>query len=472
MPWALAGFAVAVWIVYDFLRYRNFLTAGYDLGIFDQAVQAYARFQVPEVPLKGLHYNLLGDHFHPIVASLAPLYWIWSDPRMLLIAQAVLLGVSAYPVWRFVRRRFGAGVSAAVTAAYLFSWPILGMVNFDFHEVAFGVPIMAFLIDALDRRSYAWVIALSCLLLLVREDMGILVLMVAIVVALRRRWLVAGVLAVIGVGGYLLTTEVLIPAAASSGVFAYWTYDVLGPDLPSALRTIVTHPLDAARAFFTPWVKTITLLWAFGLTTLLLALASPYALITLPIFAERFFSSREALWTTDFHYTGILAPVLFMGGVDTLDRLVRRFDLSPRWPRAFAAVVLAIPVVGSFLFLQIEYPLGALVTGQAWTPSARAESLARIVPMIPPGVCVAADDRAVPQLLHRNYVTNPGIPSPPPSYVILDMSQDATGYLGPTPQEFLAKSLADGYRVVAQDGTIVLLTAYVPVDPLCRTYSS
>ena len=57
------------------------------------------------MPLKAPGYNLLGDHFHPLIAVLAPLYWIWDDPRMLLLAQAALFAASMVPVARFAERR-------------------------------------------------------------------------------------------------------------------------------------------------------------------------------------------------------------------------------------------------------------------------------------------------------------------------------------------------------------------------------
>ncbi len=477
---------------YAVLRQHTYLTAGYDLGIFDQAIQAYAHFQAPEVPLKGLHYNLLGDHFHPIIAVLAPLYWVWDDPRMLLLAQAFLLALSVIPVWRFTRRRLERVPTVLVVVGYALCWPLQGMVDFDFHEVAFAVPILAFLIDVVDRYavkgapsargdggpaggdgrargSWAWVVGLCALLLLVREDMGALVLMVALIVLLRRRYLLAAVLAVLGVGGYLLATEWVIPTFAASGTFAYWTYDSLGPNLPAAALHVVRDPLGTLREFLTPVTKTYTLLWAFGATTLFLALFSPYVLLTLPIFAERFFSSREALWTTEFHYTGVLAPVLFLGAVDTVGRLRARWPALRRWVLPWAALVAAIPLVGS-LALQTQFPVGRLVTGEAWQQTPRSESLARVLPLIPDGVCVQADDRAVPQLTHRDYVTNPGMPGPPAGWVLLDLSQDETGYLGPDPHDYLRTATGEGFRVVARDGSIVLLHRDIPTDPLCAQY--
>lgn len=468
-PLVIAGAAFVVFATYAVLRQVTYLTAGYDLGIFDQAVTAYSRFRPPDVPLKGLDYNLLGDHFHPIIATLAPLYWIWSDPRTLLVAQSALLALSVWPVWRFTRRRLTHTQSVLATIGYAFCWPIQGMVDFDFHEVAFAVPILAFLIDALDRRSHRWVVALCALLLLVREDMGAVVVMVAVVLLLRREFRVALVTAALGVAGFLVTTEWLIPMFATSGTFAYWTYDALGPNLPAALAHVVRDPLDTLRVFFTPVTKTWTLLWAFGATTLFLALFSPYVLLTLPIFAERFFSSREALWTTEFHYTAVLAPVLFLGAVDTVGRVGDRWRVDTRWVTAWAAVLVAIPLVGSLL-LQTQFPLGRLVTGQAWQQTARSEALARLLPLVPDGVCVAADDRAVPQLTHRDYVTNPTIPSPPITWLVLDLDQQQTGYLGPEPNAYLRTALGEGFSVVARSASIVLLSRPGEPDPRCAAY--
>ena len=55
------------------------------------------------------------------------------------------------------------------------------MIDFDFHEVAFGVPLIALAIDALDRRADRSLLIYCGLLLLVREDMGALLVMLGII---------------------------------------------------------------------------------------------------------------------------------------------------------------------------------------------------------------------------------------------------------------------------------------------------
>ena len=221
--------AFAVYAVYAVSRYRQYLPAGYDLGIFDQAVRAYSRFRAPLVPLKGVGFDVLGDHFHPIIALLAPLYWIWDDPRVLLVAQAALIAVSAIPVWRFARRRWSGTVSTALAVGYVLGWPLQGMGDFDFHEIAFAVPLLAGLLDALDRRRDAELFVAGGLLLLVREDMGAVLLVVGLIRVFQRRPRWPGVvLAAVGALAFVVVVEVVIPAFAGGTGYQYWEYSVLG----------------------------------------------------------------------------------------------------------------------------------------------------------------------------------------------------------------------------------------------------
>ncbi|MDT4985470.1 MAG: hypothetical protein QOF95_2960, partial [Pseudonocardiales bacterium] len=102
---ALTVFCAACYLVTSFTVYAQYLGSGYDLGIFDQAVRAYAHFKAPITPLKAPNFNILGDHFHPILALFAPAYWIWDNPGVLLIGQDLLVAVSIPVVYRFTRRR-------------------------------------------------------------------------------------------------------------------------------------------------------------------------------------------------------------------------------------------------------------------------------------------------------------------------------------------------------------------------------
>src|SRR5438445_522232 len=80
--------------------------------------------------------NLVGNHFEPIVFVLAPLYWIWSDARALLLAQAVLLALGGIPIFLWARTQLGPAAAFPFQLAYLLFWGVLGGNLYDFHEVA------------------------------------------------------------------------------------------------------------------------------------------------------------------------------------------------------------------------------------------------------------------------------------------------------------------------------------------------
>jgi uncharacterized membrane protein len=455
--WTLSLAAFAVYSVTALLRHRQFGTAGYDLGIFDQAVRRYAHFQAPTVPLKGAGYNIFGDHFHPIIALAAPFYWISDDPRTLLMLQAGLIAASIPVVYRFARRRTGSRACLAVCFAYAASWAFQTMVNFSFHEVAWGVPILALAIDALDRQDDRQLLIFGALLLLVREDMGILLVLIGLLRLLRRpRWpgialLVAGVLM------YEITTTVILPHFSPNGQFAYWQYGpTLGPDLKSAVINAITKPWHVVQLFFAPWVKTRTLL-LLVVPLAFLPFRSRYSLLALPLLAQRFFepAERYRLWQPAYHYNALPWVILVFAVVDGAGRL----DLwsHQRVKAALCIFLVACPIVITASNRNVAV-LHDLFSGKLFTLDAEMKAQAATVAKVPRNVCVEADDRLAGHLTNRDYVSIPGTQDYPSDYIALDLSQDSVGGNdGPPPATIYNDALGRGYLVVFTDGSLRLL---------------
>ncbi len=474
--------AFVFYLVHSLLEQARFLTTGYDLGIFDQAVRAYAHFKTPLVPLKGSGYNIYGDHFHPIIAVIAPLYWVWDDPRSLLLAQAALIAASIPVVYRFTRRRAGEGLSLLIAAAYAFGWPVQGLIDFDFHEVAFATPLMALAIDALDRRDDRRLVLWCALLLLVREDMGLLVAILGVLRFLLGRRsgrprpnprLVLGLIAG-GIAVYVVTTSLIIPQFAPAG-FAYGKqFSQLGPSVPAAVLNIVTQPWHAVAVFFTPVVKLKTLAWML-LPLALLPLRSPYALLALPIFAERFFNSRHYLWTTTFHYNALPWLILVMAMVDGAQRLglfraERRAEIA-RW--VLAVVLAAFPVLLCVIGMKHHVvPVTHLRPGYANQPPTWEHDARAATAQIPADVCVAADNHIGPQLTRRDWVTVAQADTPDPDFYVIDMVAPDTGGNPPAPKpvEVLFQAHAAGYKIVFRSGSFLVLRApdYTGPSAQCR----
>ena len=128
------------------ILFRRFLASTFDLVIFDQGIRGYAHFRPPVSIARGVsdgqnaHFLLLADHWSPILALLAPLYWIHGSPATLLVAQGVLFALAIPLLWAYTAPA-GAGAAYLVSVAYALSLPVMAAVVFDFHEVAF-VPVL------------------------------------------------------------------------------------------------------------------------------------------------------------------------------------------------------------------------------------------------------------------------------------------------------------------------------------------
>src|SRR5258706_9232964 len=105
----LVAFLIALYILVFTLftveRYRRYNATGWDLGIFTQLTwnAAHGRFLQNTVAEQD---NMLGVHAPYITILLAPLFWLWADPKMLLVTQTVILGVGAWPIARLAGRHF------------------------------------------------------------------------------------------------------------------------------------------------------------------------------------------------------------------------------------------------------------------------------------------------------------------------------------------------------------------------------
>jgi uncharacterized membrane protein len=99
-PWAYAVAAATLLfvVVYGWLvleLHAGYSTQAFDFGIYDQGLWLLSRFEEPFITLRGLH--LLGDHASLIMIPLAPLFWVWDDPRALLL---ITVAASSRPLLR------------------------------------------------------------------------------------------------------------------------------------------------------------------------------------------------------------------------------------------------------------------------------------------------------------------------------------------------------------------------------------
>ncbi|MEU4728245.1 DUF2079 domain-containing protein [Streptomyces sp. NPDC023588] len=447
-PWVVAAGLFLVYLALSVTRFRRMDWASWDLGIFEQAIRAYAHLREPVADLKGPGANILGDHFSPVIALAAPVYRVFPGPVTLLAVQAALFALSAVPVTRAAGRLLGRARGLAVGVAYGLSWGIQRAVEFDFHEIAFAMPLLAFSLEAVLARRWRAALLWGLPLVLVKEDLGFTLAALAVVVAWRARttdrraaWTAlatAGAAAVFAV----LVFTVFIPAFAPAG-YGYW------------------DKIDGAGPFAGTGTKLATLAWVLIPTSGLLALRSPLLLVAAPTLGWRFLSGDDHYWSTDWHYSAVLMPVVALALVDAVDT-VRRGERP--WLRAYA-LQLPTAVLASALALSASnMPTAKLAQASTYEKPARVTAIERLLDRIPDGATVEADTTSLTRLTSRCRVLwIGGSKGVVPDWITLDNS---SRWAGEDPTDY-AHQLHPGqrYTLVGEAAGVVLMQRDAAAGP-------
>ncbi|MDS0133552.1 MULTISPECIES: DUF2079 domain-containing protein [unclassified Amycolatopsis] len=418
IPYVVAAVAFAGYAAWSLQRLRTFDASGFDLGIFEQAVRSYAHGHWPVSDLLGADWPTLGDHFHPILAVLAPFYLLWPSPGCLLVAQALLFALSAVPVTRCASRLLGARRGALVGAGYVLSWGLLSAVNFDFHEVCFAVPMLAFTAEHLLRERWRAAVWCALPLVLVKEDLPLTLAAVGVVLVLNRQRRLGWTVIVFGVATSALLFVVVLPALNPAGAYAHGSG---------------FNPFGGA-------IVKVSMLLALLAPTAFAALRSPLLLLAVPTLLWRLVSANDRYWGLGYHYSAVLMPIVFIAGVHGARRLTRWVPVC--------AVVAGLASLG----LQAAH-----LTDGVWTPAQRA-GIDAVLARIPDGATVLASNRLAPHLTSRCTVRFfDGVTNERPEWVVVAQPEQSW----PTTLATKAAALADlettGYLRVDGTDSVVLL---------------
>src|SRR5579875_923844 len=455
--WLIAGGVFACYTTISVFRYLRLDPTSWDLGIFTEYVSQYARLHAPVVDIRGAGFDLLGDHFHPIVALIAPFFRLFPSPITLLVAQALLAAVSVFPVSRAAADRLGARAGRAIGTAYGLSWGLQQLASYDFHEIAFAVPLLAFSLSALTRGRLRAAVAWALPLVLVKEDQGFTVAAIGLIIAFAYRKRAAGLfLAAWGTCWSLLEILVFIPALNPEHQYPYWSKG--GAISPVGGHFSVGGLLAQLAA--SPQVK-LTTLALILLPTALAALRSPLVLAAIPGLGLRFVSTDPSYWGTAWHYNATVMPIVFVAAVDGLARIRERrlaARLAAALDRHGAAAMLA--VCAALIF---QFPLSTLWQPQTYELGPHVAAAWAAMAKVPDGATVATDLDLLAPLAARtdtfwlgNFGSNPAT-----EYVVFDT---ASSDWQPPPRNVLGfvEGLSHGARyqqIFVRDGVYVFRRA-------------
>lgn len=331
-------------------RHLEFHTDAFDLGNMDQAVWNTLHGHPFRFTNRGADDfgppTRLSIHVEPILLPLSLLYLIHAGPETLLAAQTIALALGAIPLFALSLRRLPQlpFVGVGLVFAYLLSPFTVSEALWDFHAVTLATPLLLFALWALDSRRYRWFLAAAILAIATKEDVGLSVAVVALLLAVarpeKRRY---GLLVALGALLWVaICFKVILPhynVGVAGGNNYWYRYSWLGRTPLEALVNAITKPWIVLGYLLVPGrlgYLAIVLRSAGGLGLL----APPLLLAALPDLAVNLLSSHTEQYSGFFQYNAIILPYLLVAavyGAAALTRARQRAASEPDAQRLGAA---------------------------------------------------------------------------------------------------------------------------------------
>ena len=493
--WAVAAASFGAYFVISLFKLLQLTPSSYDLGIYTEFVKQLSQLHAPIDDALGAGFNLEGNHFQIAVGVIAPFFRLFPTPATLLFFQALFAAVSVFPVATAASSLTTRSTGRLIAFAYAFSWGLQQMIDFDFHEIALAVPLLAFSVSALVRRRPAAAIAWALPLVFVEESQGftvaaiggLLMASAAFPWVLRARPVPPGA----GAGGYervalwggvflvvwglfwsTFAITVIIPHFNPTHQYYFWKDGgAVGGGKPFSLSAVLVQ----AGGGWPTKAQTLVLLL---LPTAFAALGSPVALLALPSLLLRFISPNTAYWGTAFHYDATVMPILFIAAAEAIGRWRRSQALA--WPSgvppsaalSFAgrardllhlAQAAAVRHGGAMMAavavaLAFQFPLSDLWHGATYTLDAHVAAADAAMAVVPDGATVQTTLDLLAPLGARTdtfWIGNAG--NPVTQYIVFDGPDSGYSPAITNVPQFIAQLYpGDGYvAVFDRDGVYV-----------------
>ena len=379
------GLIYGFFSIWRHLRLESFI---FDLGVYDQQIWLISRFKLLYSSILGAH--AWGDHFTPSLVLISPLYWVWDNVVILLVFQALVAVLGAYPIYVLTRKRLKSEwMGLLMAVAYLGFFGVQNAVGFDFHPIVLAATGLAFMLWFYEERKWKWFFITVALVLGLQENFFLTIAAWGGFLVMQYRDFKRGLLlGVVGVVGFLLVVLVVIPGLGR----AEFTY------LPRHWENWTVR--DAAKMLIYPRSKVevvVATMAAFGG----LSLFSPAVWVFfLEEFLQRFLGTSIATrWSVGYQYNVILAPMAAWGAVLTMERFLKK--------RLWVGGVMII--AGMVVVQGLTHPALNVLLKRDFYNAGYMRVAGKVLAEIPDGASVAATNNLGAQLAHREgliFLTN------------------------------------------------------------------
>ncbi len=293
--------------------------------------------------------NYFSVHFVPLIYILAIPFKLIPLPETVIAFNVVVMISSAIPLYKLARRMNGSHTFALSVAALLLWYPTFQYITlYEFEMLRFSIPILLWMLFFFETRRTVLYLLFVVLAILVREEVGLTVGMFGIYAWLvqkrRREGLAAFVL---GFGGFVLITSVLMPAL-SGGEYTHvaaGAFFQFCNNPGEILWNAMSHPTITIRTIL--HLVKIANIFMLGLPLLFLPLAAPSVLVTVANIGTGLLSDVPFYTSYMLYYIAPSVPFIFYALLGAWPKIVTRLHTRGAMNALVVAVVVTNIVFGS-----------------------------------------------------------------------------------------------------------------------------
>lgn len=349
----LVGLFIAYFAFLSFARHDNFYSLRLDLGNMDQTVWNVLHgngFTLTD-PMGIAQHSRLAVHADFLLIFMAPLYIIWSSPKMLLLVQSIVVGLGGFVIYAFAHERLRSNKGGLLFGfMYLLYPPLQELTLHDFHSVALSTTFLLLAFWYIRKNNMLLFIVYSVLAGLGKEQVWITIGFLGVYAIYRKHYFVGTFIALLGFIAFGLLFWVFIPRVSPDN--QHWALTYLsgyGGNINEIIKGMITQPFQLISQFF----AFDRLYYYFQLLSPVgfLSLLSPLALIfSLPDLLINILSNNQLLRQIDYQYTSTITPWIFISAIYGYEKLQAFFRGKKIYGKSITTLlpyILLICTIGS-----------------------------------------------------------------------------------------------------------------------------
>ena len=412
---------IAAGVLVSLNRFWQYEAFYIDFGQYDQVLWRISRFQEP-IMHHFIHgnINVLGDHVTPTVFLLSPLYWFTERSEIILVAQAIVAGVSGLLLYDIAKHVLKDRLlSLSILVSYFLFEGLQNAVITEFHELTImTLPLMATIWAFVKNKKKLYFLSLI-LTLGCKETTFPLGIGIGIALFfLRKDWGKISIATIlISIAWGLIAFKVILP---------YFSGDYLyGPSLPGGL-------LEKAYAFVDQPIKRHTLFFSFFSFALLPFFAPAFWIAILQDYAGRFLTEYSTTrWSLGMHYNAQSAVLLAVSSVYGLSFILKKIRIKKQYLNIIGIIIVLNAV---FLFRFVLHGPFLLALNKVFYEHTKDfVFLDTMIAKVPKEAVVMTQNNLATRFTHQEvYLLKVDYKTINPDYILIDnrKGQNANNYFG------------------------------------------